>query len=92
MADPPAEATVIQGGDGPAMRAAGVVQGIGEVESSAKSGNGLLEAGAILGRDAGMLEELVQHLRHLFPREAAIAPQSPLQFQEDCLGQIQPLA
>lgn len=92
MADPPGKATVIEGGDRFAIAAAGVMQSIGEVKAGAQSRYGLLEAGAILGGEAGMVQELFQHLQDLFDCESVVAPQHPFQLQRDGLGQKQGLA
>ena len=50
------------------------MQSIGEVQAGAQSRHGLFEAGAILGREAGMVQELLQYLQDLFDCESVVAP------------------
>ena len=69
-----------------------MVQRIGEVEPVAHTGHGLLQSWPVFCREAGMGQQVVEHLQHLLHREAVVPAQHPLQLQGHRLGQEQRLA
>lgn len=69
-----------------------MVQRIGEVEPVTHSGHGLLQGWPIFCSEAGMGQQVVEHLQHLLHREAVVPTQHPLQLQGHRLGQEQRLA
>ena len=69
-----------------------MVQGIGEVEPAAHTGYGLLQGWPVFRCEAGMGQQVVEHLQHLLHREAVVPTQHPLQLQGHRLGQEKRLA
>ena len=81
MFDSAGKTAVVEGGDGLTAAAAGVMQGISEVEAGPNPFNGLHQAGPIFRRECRHREKVLEHREHVGRPELVIAAQDPFEFE-----------